>query len=42
MKEHAQEQTKAAARRGSSRVENEAAAERDVLAKIAGLAGRTA
>ncbi|MGW1160821.1 iron chaperone [Streptomyces sp. NPDC002513] len=35
MKEHAQEQKKAAARRGSSRVEKEAAAERDVLAKIA-------
>jgi hypothetical protein len=35
MKEHAQEQKKAAARRGSSRVEKEAAAERDVLAQIA-------
>jgi uncharacterized protein YdhG (YjbR/CyaY superfamily) len=35
MKEHAQEQKKAAARRGSSRAEKEAAAERDVLAKIA-------
>ncbi|MFE2076108.1 iron chaperone [Streptomyces misionensis] len=34
MKEHAQEQKKAAARRGS-RAEKEAAAERDVLAKIA-------
>lgn len=34
MKEHAQEQKKAAARRGSSRAEKEAAAERDVLAKI--------
>ncbi|MGW3628310.1 iron chaperone [Streptomyces sp. NPDC000880] len=35
MKEHAQEQKKAAVRRGSSRAEKEAAAERDVLAKIA-------
>ncbi|WP_335939759.1 iron chaperone [Streptomyces sp. PTD5-9] len=35
MKEHAREQKKAAARRGSSRTEKEAAAERDVLAKIA-------
>ncbi|MFF4380697.1 iron chaperone [Kitasatospora sp. NPDC001547] len=35
MKEHARDQKKAAARRGSSRVEREAAAERDVLAKIA-------
>ncbi|MGI5440595.1 iron chaperone [Streptomyces shenzhenensis] len=35
MKEHAQEQKKAAERRGSSRAEKEAAAERDVLAKIA-------
>ncbi|MBP0460539.1 iron chaperone [Streptomyces montanisoli] len=35
MKEHAQEQKKAVARRGSSRAEKEAAAERDVLAKIA-------
>ncbi|WP_030909657.1 iron chaperone [Streptomyces sp. NRRL F-5126] len=35
MKEHAQDQKKAAARRGSSRAEKEAAAERDVLAKIA-------
>ncbi|MFF0451389.1 iron chaperone [Streptomyces sp. NPDC004609] len=35
MKEHAQEQKKAAARRGSSRAEKAAAAERDVLAKIA-------
>lgn len=35
MKEHAKEQKKAAARRGSSRAEKEAAAERDVLAKIA-------
>ncbi|MET9845099.1 iron chaperone [Streptomyces ossamyceticus] len=35
MKEHAQEQKKAAARRGSTRAEKEAAAERDVLAKIA-------
>ncbi|MDT0344472.1 iron chaperone [Streptomyces litchfieldiae] len=34
MKDHAQEQKKAAARRGS-RAEKEAAAERDVLAKIA-------
>ncbi|MFJ8630798.1 iron chaperone [Streptomyces sp. NPDC093568] len=34
MKEHAQEQKKAAARRGS-RAEKEAAAERDVLAKVA-------
>ncbi|WP_159771407.1 iron chaperone [Streptomyces sp. HM190] len=35
MKEHAQEQKKAAARRGASRAEKEAAAEQDVLAKIA-------
>ncbi|MER5585258.1 DUF1801 domain-containing protein [Streptomyces asoensis] len=35
MKEHALEQRKAAARRGSSREEKEAAAEQDVLAKIA-------
>ncbi|MER6423862.1 DUF1801 domain-containing protein [Streptomyces sp. NPDC001137] len=35
MKEHAREQKKAAARRGSSRAEKEAAAEQDVLAKIA-------
>jgi len=35
MKEHAQEQKKAAARRGASRAEKEAAEERDVLAKIA-------
>jgi uncharacterized protein YdhG (YjbR/CyaY superfamily) len=35
MKEHAQEEKKAAARRGSSQAEKEAAAERDVLAKIA-------
>ncbi|MFF0596098.1 iron chaperone [Streptomyces antibioticus] len=35
MKEHAHEQKKAAARRGSSRAEKEAAAEPDVLAKIA-------
>ncbi|MFI1564136.1 iron chaperone [Streptomyces sp. NPDC020490] len=35
MKEHAREERKAAARRGSSRAEKEAAAERDVLAKIA-------
>ncbi|WP_062213889.1 iron chaperone [Streptomyces sp. NBRC 109706] len=35
MKEHAREQKKTAARRGSSRAEKEAAAERDVLAKIA-------
>ncbi|MEU8651246.1 DUF1801 domain-containing protein [Streptomyces sp. NPDC048737] len=35
MKEHAQEQKRAAARRGSSRAEKEAAAEQDVLAKIA-------
>ncbi|MGW1752389.1 iron chaperone [Streptomyces sp. NPDC002092] len=35
MKEHAREQKKTAARRGSSRVEKEAAAEQDVLAKIA-------
>ncbi|MFJ8650029.1 iron chaperone [Streptomyces sp. NPDC093546] len=35
MKEHAREQKKAAARRGASRAEKEAAAERDVLAKIA-------
>ena len=35
MKEHAQEQKKTASRRGSSRAEKEAAAEQDVLAKIA-------
>ncbi|MEU5764505.1 iron chaperone [Streptomyces asoensis] len=35
MKEHAQEQRKAAARRGASREEKEAAAEQDVLDKIA-------
>ncbi|MET9133560.1 iron chaperone [Streptomyces antibioticus] len=35
MKEHAHEQKKAAARRGSSRAQREAAAEQDVLAKIA-------
>ena len=35
MKEHAREQKKAAARRGSSRAEKEAAAEQDLLAKIA-------
>ncbi|WP_030410854.1 iron chaperone [Streptomyces sp. NRRL S-1448] len=35
MKDHAQEQKKAAARRGASRKEKDAAAERDVLAKIA-------
>ncbi|MFF2216852.1 iron chaperone [Streptomyces antibioticus] len=35
MKEHAHEQKKAAARRGSSRAEKEAAAEQDVLTKIA-------
>jgi len=35
MKEHAQEQKKTTARRGSSRAEKEAAAEQDVLAKIA-------
>ncbi|WP_432033310.1 iron chaperone [Streptomyces antibioticus] len=35
MKEHAHEQKKAAARRGSSRAQKEAAAEQDVLAKIA-------
>ncbi|GGU65501.1 iron chaperone [Streptomyces lavendofoliae] len=35
MKEHARERKRAAARRGSSRAEKEAAAERDVLAKIA-------
>ncbi|MFJ8196991.1 iron chaperone [Streptomyces sp. NPDC096152] len=35
MKEHAREEKKAAARRGSSRAEKDAAAERDVLAKIA-------
>ncbi|MET7645075.1 DUF1801 domain-containing protein [Streptomyces sp. NPDC005426] len=35
MKEHALEEKKAATRRGSSRAEKEAAAERDVLAKIA-------
>ncbi|GAA5053436.1 iron chaperone [Streptomyces similanensis] len=37
MKAHAQEQRKTAARRGLSRAEKEAAAERDVLAKIAEL-----
>ncbi|MFE2876333.1 iron chaperone [Streptomyces roseus] len=37
MKEHAQEERKAAARRGASKAEKEAAAERDVLAKIAGM-----
>ncbi|MEU6805576.1 iron chaperone [Streptomyces neyagawaensis] len=35
MREHAQEQKKAAARRGASRAQKEAEAERDVLAKIA-------
>lgn len=35
MKEHAHEQKKTAARRGASRAEKEAAAEQDVLAKIA-------
>ncbi|MCG7527442.1 DUF1801 domain-containing protein [Streptomyces sp. OfavH-34-F] len=35
MKEHAREEKKAAARRGASRAEKEAAAEQDVLAKIA-------
>ncbi|SMF78324.1 iron chaperone [Streptomyces sp. Amel2xC10] len=35
MKEHAHERKKTAARRGSSRAEKEAAAEQDVLAKIA-------
>ncbi|MEU2248336.1 DUF1801 domain-containing protein [Streptomyces sp. NPDC019224] len=35
MKEHASEEKKAASRRGSSRAEKEAAAEQDVLAKIA-------
>ncbi|WP_424217566.1 iron chaperone (plasmid) [Streptomyces sp. BI20] len=35
MKDHAREQKKATARRGLSRAEKEAAAERDVLAKIA-------
>ncbi len=35
MKERAREEKKAAARRGSSRADKEAAAERDVLAKIA-------
>lgn len=35
MKEHAAEEKKTAARRGSSRAEKEAAAEQDVLAKIA-------
>ncbi|MFI9122219.1 iron chaperone [Streptomyces bikiniensis] len=35
MKEHAREQKTASARRGASRAEKEAAAERDVLAKIA-------
>ncbi|WP_327668415.1 MULTISPECIES: DUF1801 domain-containing protein [unclassified Streptomyces] len=35
MKEHAREQKQAAARRGSSRADKEAAAEQDVLAKIA-------
>ncbi|MGW4321996.1 iron chaperone [Streptomyces sp. NPDC004684] len=37
MKDHAQERKKAAARRGLSRAEKEAAAEQDVLAKIAEL-----
>ncbi|NMO36662.1 DUF1801 domain-containing protein [Streptomyces sp. GMY01] len=37
MKAHAQERKKAAARRGLSRAEKEAAAEQDVLAKIAEL-----
>ncbi|KPI30928.1 protein of unknown function DUF1801 [Actinobacteria bacterium OV450] len=35
MKEHAQEQKNTAARRGASKAEKEAAAEQDVLAKIA-------
>ncbi|MFB6811684.1 iron chaperone [Streptomyces sp. NPDC056387] len=35
MKEHAQEQKSTAARRGASKAEKEAAAEQDVLAKIA-------
>ena len=35
MKEHAAEEKKAASRRGASRAEKEAAAEQDVLAKIA-------
>ncbi|MCQ9180490.1 DUF1801 domain-containing protein [Streptomyces sp. IBSBF 2953] len=35
MKEHAREQKRTAARRGSSKAEKEAAAEQDVLAKIA-------
>ncbi|WP_330237642.1 iron chaperone [Streptomyces sp. NBC_00525] len=35
MKEHAREEKKAASRRGASRAEKEAAAEQDVLAKIA-------
>ncbi|MGW1186045.1 iron chaperone [Streptomyces drozdowiczii] len=35
MKEHANEEKKAASRRGASRAEKEAAAEQDVLAKIA-------
>ncbi|WP_405896269.1 DUF1801 domain-containing protein [Streptomyces sp. NBC_00727] len=35
MKEHASEEKKAASRRGASRAEKEAAAEQDVLAKIA-------
>ncbi|PSJ30637.1 hypothetical protein B7P34_01130 [Streptosporangium nondiastaticum] len=35
MKEHAREQKNAAARRGASKAEREAAAEQDVLAKIA-------
>ncbi|OIJ68438.1 iron chaperone [Streptomyces mangrovisoli] len=35
MKEHAQEQKKAAARSGGSKAQKEAAAEQDVLAKIA-------
>ncbi|MEU3278864.1 hypothetical protein [Streptomyces antibioticus] len=38
MKEHTHEQKKTAARRGSSRAEKEAAAEQDVLAKIAEMA----
>ncbi|MFJ9950508.1 iron chaperone [Kitasatospora sp. NPDC091207] len=35
MKEHAREQKRTAARRGASKAEKDAAAERDVLAKIA-------
>ncbi|MEU2021559.1 DUF1801 domain-containing protein [Streptomyces sp. NPDC016469] len=35
MKDHAREEKKAASRRGASRAEKEAAAEQDVLAKIA-------